>query len=44
MGLEKYTGEIKNTHTISVANPERKRDFGRSRPRGNVKNYMMNWT
>jgi hypothetical protein len=27
MGQEKYTGEIKNTQTISVANPERKKHF-----------------
>jgi len=33
MGQEKLTGEIKNTNKISVGNPERKRPFGRSRPR-----------
>jgi hypothetical protein len=30
-GQEKCTGENKNTHTISVGNPERKRQFGRFR-------------
>jgi hypothetical protein len=33
MGQDKSTAEIKNTHKISVENPERKRHFGRSRPR-----------
>jgi hypothetical protein len=33
MGQEKCTGEIKNAHTITVRNPERKRHFGRSRSR-----------
>jgi hypothetical protein len=33
MGQEKGTGEIKNTHTISVGEYKRKRSFGRSRPR-----------
>jgi hypothetical protein len=33
MGQEKCTGEIKNTHTNSVGNPDRKRHFGRCRPR-----------
>jgi hypothetical protein len=33
MGQDKFTGEIKNTHKISVCNPERRRHFGRSRAR-----------
>jgi hypothetical protein len=28
MGQEKHTRENKNTHKISVLNPERKRHFG----------------
>ena len=28
MGREKCTGETKNTHTISIGNPERKRQLG----------------
>jgi hypothetical protein len=43
MGQERGTGEIKNTHTISVENFEIKKHFRRSRSRGNVKN-VMNWT
>jgi len=33
MGKEKRTGEIRNTHKISVGNHERKKLFGRTRPR-----------
>ena len=44
MGQEKCTGEIENAHTISVGNPERKTHFGRSRPRQNVTDSVMNWT
>jgi len=33
MGQEKCTGEIKNTHTISIGNPVRKRHFGKFRVR-----------
>jgi len=40
---EKWTGEIKNKHNFSWI-PERKRQFGRSRPRRNVKDNVMNWT
>ena len=29
---------------ISIAHPERKRQFGRSRSRWNVKDNVMNWT
>jgi len=44
MGQEKRAAEIKNTNKISVGNHERKRHFGRSRPRCNVKDNVMNWT
>jgi hypothetical protein len=44
MGQEKFTGGIKNTYKFSVWNPERKRQFGRSRPRWNVKIIVMNCT
>jgi len=44
MEQEKCTGEIKNTHTISVGNRERKRQFGRSSLRGDVTDSVMNWT
>jgi hypothetical protein len=37
-------GEIKNMHKISVWNPERMRHFGRSKPRWNVQNNVMNCT
>jgi len=33
MGQEKHTGEIKDTHKISIWTPERKKHFGRSRAR-----------
>jgi len=33
MGQEKGTGEIKNTHNLSIGTHERKKHFGRSRPR-----------
>jgi type IV secretory pathway VirD2 relaxase len=44
MGQEKCTGEFKNTHTISVANTERKRHFGRARSRRNVKENVVKCT
>jgi hypothetical protein len=33
MGQKKCNGEIKITHKFSVANPERKRQIGKSRAR-----------
>jgi hypothetical protein len=44
MGKEKCAGENENTHKFSVAHPERKRHFGISRPRRNIKDNVMNWT
>jgi len=44
LGKEKFTGEIRNTHKISVRKLERKRRFGRSRPRWNVKNNVIKCT
>jgi len=44
MGQEKCTGEIKNTHTISVGNCERKRYFGKYRARRDVTGNVTNWT
>jgi len=40
MGQEERTGEIKNAHKISVGNQDRKRHFGRSRSRWNVKDNV----
>jgi len=37
---EECTGEIKNTHNISVWNRERKRQFRCSRLRSNIKNNV----
>jgi len=44
MGQGKCTGEMTNTHKISVGNPERNKQFWRSRPRWNVKDNVVNWT
>jgi hypothetical protein len=44
MGQEECTEEFKNTHKISVENPEKKRHLGRPKPRRNVKNNVTNWT
>jgi hypothetical protein len=44
VGQGNRTAENKNTHNISVGTFERRRHFGRSRPRCNVKDNVMNWT
>ena len=44
MGQERRTGEVTNTHKISVGNCERKRYFGKSRARRDITDGVMNWT
>jgi hypothetical protein len=42
MGHRKCNRETKNAHKFSFANPEKKRQFRRSRPKWKVKDSVVN--